>query len=433
MTRTHLLGAASAVALACLSSANSFAASTITGGGSTLAQYDYITEFGLYNGNTSGATFGTYYESGSGAGQNGLLLDDLTCDINKVNGNNGGNCSGPAGAAGNTVDYGASDAVLSSTQISGWSTYQYGQAAAGNLIQLPSMGVGISIPVQNSAITKNGGLILQDADLCGVFSGKITDFGQLSVNKGGTAPAPGAITVVYRNDGSGTSFLLTNHLSAVCNSGNSNITFTATTTFQSLFPNLTPPANFIGEKGSSGVAGEILTLPSALTYLSPDFTSIDPNSGAPNHSLVVAAILNGKTAELPTTKNITAALARPKLGENLTPPANAQQGANPALYVPLIQTVSAGYPIVGYTTFDFAQCYADPTVAAGIIAFMQDHYTVSQYLTVQNNNGFVAVSNSGATKFLSVIRQHVLSNKNTKPAWNDDIQDKVACKGLPGR
>ena len=71
MTRTHLLGAASAAALACLSGTNCFAAqSTIAGGGSTLAQYDYIAEFGLYNGNTTGAVFGTYYESGSGAGQN---------------------------------------------------------------------------------------------------------------------------------------------------------------------------------------------------------------------------------------------------------------------------------------------------------------------------------------------------------------------------
>ena len=435
MTRTHLLGAASAVALACLSTANAFAASTIAGGGSTLAQYDYLSEFSTYNAGTSGAVFGTYYEAGSGAGQAALLNDDLTCDINKVTGNNGGNCSGGSGVGqpGNTVDYGASDATLSSSQISTWATYPYGQPAAGNLIQLPSMGVGISIPTQNSKVTTNGGLILNDADLCGVFSGKITDFSALTLGKGSVTPAAGPITVVYRNDGSGTSFLLTNHLSAVCNSGNSNITFTATTTFASLFPNSTPPANFIGEKGSSGVASELATLPSAIGYLSPDFTTLDPNSGAPKNSLVVAALLNGKIAELPTTKNITAALARPVLGSNLTPPTNATQGANPSAYVPLIQTVSAGYPIVGYTTFDFAQCYADKTIGSGIIAFLNDHYTKAAYLTEQNNNGFVAVSNSGAAKFLTVIRQHILANKNTNPAWNVDIDDKTACKGLVGR
>jgi phosphate transport system substrate-binding protein len=435
MTRTHLLGAASAVALACLSNVNAFAAqSTIAGGGSTLAQYDYTAEFSLYNSGTNAkqATFGTYYESGSGAGQSGLLNDDLTCDINKVTGNNGGNCTGGSGVGqpGNTVDYGASDATLSSAQISAWATYPYGQPAAGNLIQLPSMGVGIAIPTQNSKVTGNGTLILSDADLCGVFSGKITDFSGLTLGKGSVTPAAGPITIVYRNDGSGTSFLLTNHLSAVCTSGTSNITFTATTTFQSLFPNSTPPANFIGEKGSSGVATELAALPSAMAYLSPDFTTLDPNSGAPKNTLVVAAVLNGKTAETPTTKNIIAALARPVLGQNLTPPTNATQGANPALWVPLIQTASAGYPIVGYTTFDLAQCYADKTIGAGIIAFLKDHYAKAPYLSIESNNGFVGITNTGANKFLTAINAAILTNKD---GWHTDIQDATACKGLAGR
>jgi ABC-type phosphate transport system substrate-binding protein len=442
MTRTHLLGAASAVALACITTASAFAASTITGGGSTLAQFDYIDEFNVYNGSTTGATFGTYYESGSGAGQSGLLTDDLSCDINKVSGANGGNCNGGSsqGAPGNTVDYGASDATLSSTQISGWSSFALGQAAAGNLIQLPSMGVGIAIPVQNSAVKTNGALILNDADLCGVFSGQITDFKQLTVAKPSVTPTSGPITVVVRSDGSGTSFLLTNHLSKVCTTGaggNSAITFTATTTFATLFPNSTLPSNFSAQKGSSGVASTLTGLTSAIAYLSPDFTTVDPNSDATingnKSTLVVASVLNGKIAELPTTKNITAALARAVSGTTLTPPTTAAEGANPANWVPLIQTVSAGYPIVGYTTFDFAQCYADKTVGAGIIAFLNDHYTNASYTTPQSNNGFVTVANSGASKFLTAIRQHILSNKASAPAWNTDIDDKTACAHVAGR
>jgi hypothetical protein len=182
------------------------------------------------------------------------------------------------------------------------------------------------------------------------------------------------------------------------------------------------------------VAAALVSQSSAIGYLSPDFTTLDPNSGAtPKNTLVVAAVLNGKTAFTPTTKNITAALERPVLGSNLTPPTNATEGANPSAYVPLIQTASTGYPIVGYTTFDLAQCYADKTVSAGLIAFLNDHYTNNSYLSIENNNGFVALTNSGATKFLAVVRQHILSNKNTKPAWNVDIEDKTACKGLPGR
>jgi ABC-type phosphate transport system substrate-binding protein len=445
MTRTHLLGAASAVVLACLTTANSFAAqSTIAGGGSTLAQYDYIFEYVQYNASagSTGATFGTYYESGSGAGQSAFLNNDLSCDINKVSGANGGNCTGTtAGQPGYVVDYGASDATLSSSQIAGWATSTYGQNVAGNLIQLPSMGVGVSIPVQNSAVTSNGALILSDADLCGVFSGKITDFSQLTVAKPSVTPAAGPITVVVRSDGSGTSFLLTNHLSAVCTTGaggNSNITFTATTTFASLFPNSQLPSNFSAQKGSSGVAATLEANSSAIGYLSPDFTTIDPNSGANTvngkpYTLVVASVLNGKTAELPTTALITTGLAHAKLGQTLTPPTTAAAGANPNNYVPLIQTTTAGYPIVGYTTYDFAQCYANPTISAGIIAFLKDHYLNTTYTGDQNNNGFVAMSASGANKFLTVIRQHIIANINSSPAWNVDIEDKTACKGLAGR
>jgi ABC-type phosphate transport system substrate-binding protein len=440
MTRTHLLGAASAAALACLSTTNSFA-STIQGGGSTLAQYDYIAEFSTYNAATTGATFGTYYESGSGAGQNGLLLDDLTCDSNKVA--TGGGCLGPEGGVGNTVDYGASDATLSSSQISAWTTFTYGQPAAGDLIQVPSMGVGVSIPVVNSKIKTNGGLILSDADLCGVFSGKLTDFSQLALGKGSVTPANGPITVNVRKDGSGTSFLLLNHLSAVCTTGtggNSNVTFTATTTFANVFPSASLPSNFVASTASSGVASAMEGQTSSIGYLSPDFTTlITPAnctsncSNAPYTGLVVAAILNGKVAELPTTTNILAALERPTAGSSLTPPSTAAQGANPANWVPLIQTASKGYPIVGYTTFDFAQCYADGTVGAGVIAFLDDHLNNASYTSTQSNNGFVTIANSGASKFLAPINQHIIGNSKTGGAWNENIQNTTACKGLAGR
>ena len=96
-----------------------------------------------------------------------------------------------------------------------------------------------------------------------------------------------------------------------------------------------------------------------------------------------------------------------------------------------IQTASSGYPIVGYTTFDFAQCYADPTVTKGVIKFLDDHYgTSAPYTTDQAQNGFVRVSKSGAVKFLQPIKKGILTNKN---GWNTDIGDTTACAGLAGR
>jgi ABC-type phosphate transport system substrate-binding protein len=448
MSRSTLLCAASAAALTCLYGAAHAAVpqGTINGGGSTLAQFDYIAEFATYAALVSkkDATFGTYWEAGSGTGQKAFLNDDLSCDIDSITGANSSSCSGGAGvgAAGNTVDYGASDATLNSTQIATWATSSFGQSYAGNLIQLPSMGVGVSIPVNDTNITSNGQATLSDNDLCGIFSGKLTNFSQITDSA--TAPAAGVFKVVYRSDGSGTTFLLTNHLNAVCNSTNTaaGVTFTATTSFASLFSNIaTQFPTAIGQKGSNGIANYMAGLlsgpvPQALGYLSPDFTTVDPNSDATlsngaKSPLVVAGVKNGTTAILPTTVNITTALAHAKLGENLTPPSTAAQGANPASWVPLIQTASAGYPIVGYTTFDFAQCYNNTTVLAGVKAFLKDHYgNKATFYPIQNRNGFVTVANSGAARFVKTIDQNILANAH---GWNTDIGDATACTGKHGR
>jgi ABC-type phosphate transport system substrate-binding protein len=443
MTRTHLLGAASAAALACLSTVTHAATKPgIFGGGSTLAQFSYIDEQSVFNGTSPAATFSTYWESGSGTGQQAFINDDLTCDIDKVTGNNGGACVGPDGGAGNTVDYGASDATLSASQISSWATSSFGQAAAGDLIQLPSMGVGIAIPVNNPAITANNELTLSNKDLCEIFSGKITNFNQITDSK--TTPTAGAFNVVYRSDGSGTSFLLTSHLAAVCSKANSNITFTATTTFASLFATV-PPA-FIAEKGSSGVANEMAgcngALPDAFAYVSPDFTTVDPSSdatigctvnGSNKSPLVVAGIVsNNGTAYIPTVQYIESGLLHPKAGtgQNLTPPGNAADGANPALWVPVEPITTAGYGIVGYTTFDLAQCYANASVGKAIIQFLKDHYQNTSFESIENNNGFVTLLQSNASKFLTTINQNILANTN---GWNDNIDNATACAGLAGR
>ena len=471
MSRTHLLGAASAVALSFVSAAHADSSAGIQGGGSTLAQFQYIDEFSIFNGNSPAAPFASYWESGSGAGQSAFLNDDLSCDTNKVTGNNGGNCSNlaptatnPTTGGPNYVDYGASDATLSTTQIASWSTSSYGQAVSGNLIQLPSMGVGISIPVINSKIVKNGDTSVTDHDLCEIFSGGYTDFSQITDSqtlKGAkNSYAPGTISVIYRGDSSGTSFLLTQHLAAVCTPNTDTapgFTFTATTTFASLFnaangggsntknsaglfvvtSGLYNGANDAG-KGSGGVASLLETggVP-AIGYLSPDFTTVDPKSdatvnGAPS-TLVVAGVQQGSTSLLPTVANITKGLSHAVAGQHLNPPSTAAQGLDPSSWVPLVARTSAGYPIVGYTTFDFAQCYVDNSVGSSIVSFLTEHLNKKGPFSKKlADNGFVAVSNSAAAKFVTTITQHILSNKGSKkaPAWNQDINDTTVCKNI---
>ncbi len=429
------------------------AQAVINGGGATAPQGDYagpnnsstgapLSEFSTYNASQSAVAFGFYYGVGS-TGQTAFLNDDLTCDINFLA--NGGPCSNTPGGA-NTVHYATSDSVLSSTKISAWTTSPYGQALSGNLIQIPAMGTGPAIVVNDTNVTANGKLILTDSDLCGIFSGKLTDFSQLTLGKGSVTPASGPFSVVYRTDSSGTTFLLTNHLSAVCTTGsggNSNITFTATTTFASLFPagiGTTIPAA-IGEKGSSGVANYLAGLssagavPQAFGYVSPDWTSVPPApdsllSNGQTSPLVVAAIQNGARAYTPTTMNIALALDHPSTATITTPPSTAAAGAVPSNWVPVIQTATEGYPIVGYTTFDLAQCYSNTKIEAGLIAFLKLHYTSATYTGIQTNNGLVQIANAGATKFLAAVQKNILANTNK---WGTDIGDKTACAKVAGR
>jgi ABC-type phosphate transport system substrate-binding protein len=445
MTRLHLLGAASAAALSVVS-AGASAQSVINGGGSTSAQFDYgngaptptpgTTEFGTFNGSSPApaAIFGTYWESGSGAGQQSFIRDDLTCDITKAL-TGTATCSGNSGGV-NTVHFGASDSVLTTAQTSSWATSSVGQSAAGDLIQLPSLGVAVAIPVNDTKFTANYKLILNDSDLCGIFSGKLTNFDQLSDFKKSKVAA-GAFNVVYRSDSSGTTFLLTNHLSdpTVCTTSNTaaGFTFKATTTLASLFPNSTPPSYFLGASGSSGVAAVLEgtssygAQPQAIGYITPDYTSV-VNSSSP---LLVAAVASGKvTKGEPTVKELTEALASPVDGQNLTPPTTQAAAQNPLSWVPVIQTVSKGYPIVGYSTFEFAQCYADPNVLAGIIAFLNDHYSSAAYLKIQNSNGFVPVSKSGAVKFLQDIEANILANTDK---YNANFGNVTVCANLVGR
>ena len=464
MSRTQLLGAASAAVLACFTT-GSHAASVINGGGSTLAQFDYIGEFSAYNGAVTGtnATFGSYWEAGSTSGQNAFLYDDLSCDINKVNNLNGKHCTGSTGSgpgttggvAGNTVVYGASDATLDNaqapfssgdaSQLAFWATESFGQALSGGLIQLPSMGIGVSFPVVDAGFTTNGQASLSDSDLCEIFSGGYTDFSQITdavtAARKHTVFQPGAFKVVYRSDGSGTSFILLDHLAAVCTSSNTaaGVTFSATTSFVSIFGSAGAPANFVGQSGSGGIAGYMEpatgTGPTSIGYLSPDFTSLDPNSfatvnGAPS-TLVVASVLNKTLPELPTTTNITTALKKAVTGYYLTAPTTATAGANPANWVPLVQVASAGYPIVGYTTFDFAQCYADKTITASVIAFLKAHYLAgSTEQTDQTDNGFVPIANAGAATFSKAIGFHFLANvaNAANPAWNLNFGNTSLCQ-----
>lgn len=368
--RTILLGAA-----ASLSVGTAAQAQLVTGGGSTLASPTYLTEFGVFQNNNPDTNFSnTYKPEGSGAAQTSVVTNS------------------PAG-----FDFGASDALVSSGNLDTYTKTQ--QPADGNLVVLPTFGVPITVPLNFSGVASNSAVNLTDAQLCGVFSGKITNTSDSALAGSGLPPNQ-PITVAYRTEGSGTTFLFTQHLAAVCTSSTSNITFSAVTMFSTLFPGNpgTPPANFKGGAGSPGVQGVVDNNASSIGYLSPDYTQIVASPNTTGGPAPYVATVDGVS---PTVANVANALS--------TAPTPTIDTSNPNSAIPVVANPSKGYPIVGYTTFLMPQCFADPTVATALKSFISATYRQTIYRTIISNGGFATPPSA----LVSLINSTYLGSSNT--------------------
>jgi len=235
----------------------------------------------------------------------------------------------------------------------------------------------------------------------------------------------GVIHPVYRIDGSGTSFLFTQHLHAVCTTGsggNSNIAFTASTSFASQFGG-TPLTNFVGATGSSGVQTTVQatgnTQNGELGYLSPDYTLIAPANNGRGGYPAVSAVQNGNdsTYYLPTSANTQNALA------NVTAPAAGD--ANPADYVPAEPNPPHFYPIVGFTTVEMAQCYASATIGFDLVEYWQDFYNLPYMSNLLVQHGFSPLPG----KLSNAVVNNLLS---AGAAGNTGVMEPNVCASAGG-
>jgi phosphate transport system substrate-binding protein len=409
-------------------------APTLVGGGSTLVQPTIGQESAVFP--PAQGTI-SYAGVGSGAGQQAFLN------------NNPALVSAAASAA---VIFANSDAPLTATDIT---NYQNGRALTdGPLIQIPYIVTPITIPLVNATAGQAGGsaatgpalpnsttatVALDDADLCGIFSGAFTNWNQVTNPDNGSKYPAGAITVVYRSDNSGTSDLLTAHLAKVCPipSGLSTnpVTFIETQNFGGLFA--TRPANFSSASGSGGVATLLDTLKAAGTaavaYLSPDWTNTNlaPSStSAAAHQLAVASVRNATTGEdvVPTFQNAALALGQFAAPTGTDKNVPATYIGNPANWVPNAATPATGYPISGTSQIILSQCYANhgnsPTVAASVVDFLTQHY--SKDAAIMNGNGFATLPST----FQSLLVADFLTAGRTNTF---NIGNASVCGAIAGR
>jgi phosphate transport system substrate-binding protein len=165
----------------------------------------------------------------------------------QVNYNAIGSGGGIAAITNRTVDFGASDAPLTSDQF----------ASCKGCIQIPwvlsATSVMYNLDGVKNALHMNGKLI---AD---IYLGKVTNWSDARVkrlNPGVNLPDK-KITPVYRSDGSGTTYNFTDYLTKVSGEFKSRVGGPSTT--------VNWPAG-VGARGSSGVAGVVTRTEGAVGY-----------------------------------------------------------------------------------------------------------------------------------------------------------------------
>lgn len=212
-----------------------------------------------------------------------------------------------------TVDFGATDAPLSDTQL----------AAMQPVIQIPETAGPICIIYNLPGL--NHPLQLSAETLAGIFLGTIKgwDDPMIARDNPGDTLLPSAINVIHRADGSGTTNIFTSYLSAVspawkqsAGAGNS----------------VQWPAG-IGGKGSEGVTGQLRQEPGSIGYVELTY--------AEQNKLQVAKIRNAAGQYVwPSAAGTTAAIAA----------FSAELAKDPR--VPIVNppaSAANAYPIAGLT------------------------------------------------------------------------------------
>lgn len=225
-----------------------------------------------------------------------------------------------------TVDFGGSDAAMKDAEIA---------QVKNGVILVPTAGGAISV-VYNLPGVSN--LKLSRTTLPAVFAGQITNWNDAKIkadNPGVNLPNQ-PIKFVVRADGSGTTFIFTNHLSAI------NAYFKGRIGANTA-PKWTLP-NVLKGKGNPGVAALVARTSGSIGYVEYAYA---------------------------TQNNLKSALVQNKKGEFVAP---SLQSANAALatvsfpnnYRVFVGDPGQGYPIVGLTWIMINKQYANASKADAI-------------------------------------------------------------------
>jgi phosphate transport system substrate-binding protein len=257
----------------------------------------------------------------------------------KINYQSLGSGTGIRQASDGTIDFGASDAIMTDEQLA---------SAKVKLMMLPDV-LGAVVPIYNIAgISKP--LNFSGDVIADIYLGKITHWNDARIAKDnpGVSLPDKQILPVYRSESSGTTFIFTDYLSKVSQDWESKVGKNSAVKW---------PAG-VGAKGSEGVAGMVRQAPGSFGYVELIYASA-------NH-IEYGAVKNaaGKFL-LATPAGVTAAAA-------------AAAKTMPADYRVSITNAQGAdsYPISSFSWFLIPKQFADPAkgqAVKGFLEWMLDH------------------------------------------------------------
>jgi len=223
----------------------------------------------------------------------------------------------------------------------------HGGRDTDGLLQFPTLTAGV-VPVVNIDGVKPGDLVLDGSTLARIFLGKIKSWNDAAIRKlNPNVKLPSqAIRVVYRSDGSGTTFVFTDYLGKVSADWRSKVGSTTAVEW---------PVG-IGASGNEGAARGVAGMKGAIGYV--EYAYVKQNK------LTYARLMNkGGKAVAPTIESFSAAATRanwegtPGFGVILTNEAGA-----------------ASWPIAGATFILIHKQPGDPAAAGAALKFFNWAY-----------------------------------------------------------
>ncbi len=282
-----------------------------------------------------------------------------------------------------TVDFGASDAPLTSADLDKL-----------GLLQFPMVMGGV-VPVVNVPGISAGQLKLSGTALADIYLGKITKWNDPALKKlnPGVKLPSRAITVVHRSDGSGTTWIYTNYLSKVSKEWADKVGNDKSVSW---------PAG-VGGKGNEGVASYVQRIKGAIGYVEYAYAL---------QNKMAYALLENRSGSFvsPSTKAFQAAAA------------SADWSNAPGFYMVLTDQPGANsWPITGATFVLLYKQPVKPATTAAMLRFFDWAYRHGA--TMAEKLDYVPIPNS-VVKLVEKTWVSDIAGPDGKPVWSSDMVEK---------